>query len=293
LETSVLKKSDSAPSRTLELQLAHSPDSDDAFMFYALATKKIPTGSLKFVHVLQDIETLNQKAREGVYDITAISFHAYAYAAEQYILLPSGASFGDRYGPIVVARASASRDGLRGKRIAVPGMTTSAYLLLRLFQPEFEPKLVPFDRILETVARGEADAGVVIHEGQLTYAREGLSKVADLGEWWHQQTGLPLPLGGNAVRRQLERRTLLKISKLLHQSIRYGLENREEALVYALQFGRGLDNSTADRFVSMYVNEWTLDCGERGRKAVQTLLDRGFEQGWIPRQVKAEFVGIP
>ncbi len=292
METSVLRKQDTARGRTLELKLAHSPDSDDAFMFYGLATKKIPTGSLKFVHLLEDIETLNQKARDSVYDITAISFHAYAYIAEQYILLPTGASFGDRYGPIVVARSPLGADGLRGKRIAVPGTTTTAYLALRLFEPEFDPKVVPFDRVLETVARGEADAGVVIHEGQLTYASEGLTKVADLGEWWHQQTGLPLPLGGNAVRRQLERRTLLHISKLLKQSIRYSLEHREEALAYALQFGRGLDTSATDRFVSMYVNEWTLDYGERGRQAVQTLLDRGFEKGWIPRHVKAEWFGV-
>jgi 1,4-dihydroxy-6-naphthoate synthase len=292
METSVARKSDAARGRTLELKLAHSPDSDDAFMFYALATKKIPTGSLKFVHVLEDIETLNQKARDAVYDITAISFHAYAYLAEQYVLLPSGASFGDRYGPIVVARSPLGADGLRAKRIAVPGKTTTAYLALRLYEPEFEPVIVPFDRILETVARGETEAGVVIHEGQLTYAREGLTKVADLGEWWYQQTGLPLPLGGNAVRRQLDRRTLLQISKLLKQSIRYGLEHRDEALAYALQFGRGLDVSTADRFVSMYVNDWTLDYGERGRLAVQTLFDLSFEKGWIPRPVKADFVGI-
>lgn len=293
METSVVKKSDAARGRTLELKLAHSPDSDDAFMFYALATKKISTGSLKFVHVLEDIETLNQKARDAIYDITAVSFHAYAYLTEQYLLLPSGASFGDRYGPIVVARSPLGAEGLRGKHIAVPGKTTTAYLALRLYEPEFEPVIVPFDRILEAVARGETEAGVVIHEGQLTYAREGLTKVADLGEWWHQQTGLPLPLGGNAVRRQLDRRTLLQISKLLKQSIRYSLEHRDEALAYALQFGRGLDTSTVDRFVSMYVNDWTLDYGERGRQAVQTLFDRSFEKGWIPRAVKAEFVGVP
>jgi len=292
METSVTRKSDSPRARTVALKLAHSPDSDDAFMFYALATKKISTGSLKLEHVLQDIETLNQKAREGVYDITAISFHAYAYVADRYLLLPSGASFGDRYGPVVVARSPLGADGLRGKRIAVPGKMTTGYLALRLYEPEFEPQFVPFDQILETVASGKTDAGLVIHEGQLTYAREGLTKVADLGEWWHQQTGLPLPLGGNAVRRQLERRTLHQISKLLKQSIRYSLEHRDEALAYALHFGRGLDTPTADRFVSMYVNEWTLDYGERGREAVQTLLDRGFEKGWIPHQVKAEFLGV-
>jgi len=290
METSVLRKHESV-SRALELRLAHSPDTDDAFMFYALATKKISTGSLKFVHVLEDIESLNQKAREELYDITAMSFHAYAHLLDKYVLLSVGASFGDRYGPIVVARAPMTGESLRGKCIAVPGTHTTAYLVLRLFEPEFEAKVVPFDHILDTVSSGEADAGVVIHEGQLTYARAGLTKVADLGDWWHQQTGLPLPLGGNAVRRKLEKRTQLQISKLLKQSIRYSLEHREEALAYALQFGRGLDASAADQFISMYVNEWTLDYGERGRQAVQTLLDRGYEKGLIPQHVKAEFLG--
>ena len=291
MPSSLTRKPDKPHGRTLELKLAHSPDSDDAFMFYALATKKISTGNLRFSHVLEDIESLNQKARQGVYDITAISFHAYAHLADQYALLPCGASFGERYGPVVVARDRLGADGLKGKRVAVPGKMTTAFLALQLYEPDFEPRFVPFDRVLDSVTQGEVDAGVVIHEGQLTYASEGLTKVVDLGEWWHQQTGLPLPLGGNAVRRSHDRRTIQQISKLLKASIQYSLDHREEALAYALQFARGLDIATADRFVSMYVNEWTLDYGERGRKAVQTLLDRGFEKGILPNSVKAEFIG--
>jgi 1,4-dihydroxy-6-naphthoate synthase len=273
------------------LRLAHSPDSDDAFMFYALATRKIRTGYLKFAHVLEDIETLNQKALEGVYDITAISFHAYAHLADRYLLLPCGASFGDRYGPVVVARGPLGPGGLKGKKVAVPGKLTTAYLVLQLYELEVEPVFTSFDRIFESVARGEADAGVVIHEGQLTYVREGLSKIVDLGEWWHQQTGLPLPLGGNVIRSSLDRRTLHQAARLIRESIEYSLKHREEALEYAMQFGRGLDAGTADRFVSMYVNDWTLDYGERGRRAVQTLLDRSFEKGLLPHAVKVEFVG--
>jgi 1,4-dihydroxy-6-naphthoate synthase len=207
-------------------------------------------------------------------------------------LLPSGASFGDRYGPVVVARGPLGPDGLRGKRVAVPGRLTTAYLTLQLYEPQIEAKFLPFDRILDAVVGGEVDAGVVIHEGQLTYASEGFTKVVDLGEWWHQQTGLPLPLGGNAVRRSHGLKTLHQISRLLRESIEYSLDHREEALAYALQFARGLNPSTADRFVSMYVNEWTLDYGERGRLAVQTLLDRGSEKGLIPHPVKAEFVSL-
>jgi 1,4-dihydroxy-6-naphthoate synthase len=289
MPSSLTRKGDKSRGRTLDLKLAHSPDSDDAFMFYALATKKISTGNLKFSHALEDIESLNQKAQQGVYDITAISFHAYAYLKDQYVLLPCGASFGERYGPVVVARGRLGADGLRGKRVAVPGKMTTAFLALQLYEPRFEPRFVPFDRVLDSVTQGEVDAGVVIHEGQLTYASEGLTKVVDLGEWWHQQTGLPLPLGGNAVRRSHDRRTIQQISKLLKASIQYSLDHREEALAYALQFARGLDTATADRFVSMYVNEWTLDYGERGRKAVQALLDRGFEKGILPHSVKAEF----
>jgi 1,4-dihydroxy-6-naphthoate synthase len=290
MSSSFPQKADAPKLRTVELKLAHSPDSDDAFMFYALATKKIPTSNLRFTHQLEDIESLNQKALRGVYDITAISFHAYAYLAENYILLPSGASFGDRYGPIVVARTLPGADGLRGKRVAVPGKMTTAYLALQLYAPEFVPVMTPFDQILESVSTGEAEAGVIIHEGQLTYGDRGLKKVVDLGEWWYQETQLPLPLGANAIRRSLDRRTIRTAARLLRESIQYSLDHREEALEYALNFARGLDAPTADRFVTMYVNDWTLDYGERGRQAVQTLLDRGFEKGLIPQAVTAEFV---
>lgn len=290
MQSSSVRKPDTARPRALELKLAHSPDSDDAFMFYALATKKIRTGNLHITHVLEDIETLNQKAREGAYDITAVSFHAYAYLAEDYVLLPCGASFGERYGPLVVSRGPLGEGGLKGKRVAVPGLLTTAFLALKLYEPEIEPLVTPFDKILERVARGKADAGVVIHEGQLTYARDGLNKVVDLGEWWYHETKLPLPLGANAIKRSLEGRTRHQVARLLRESIDYGLKHREEALAYAMQFGRGLDSSTADRFVSMYVNDWTLDFGERGRLAVQTLLDRGFEKGLLPQKVNAEFV---
>ena len=286
------QKSDSAKPSRVEIKLAHSPDSDDAFMFYALATKKLRTGNLTFTHVLEDIETLNQKALKGVYDITAASFHAYPYLAEHYILLPSGASFGERYGPIVVARSGLGPQGLRGKRVAVPGKLTTAYLVLQLYERDFEPVFTPFDQILETVSQGKADAGVVIHEGQLTFTASGLKKIVDLGEWWHQETRLPLPLGGNVILRSLDRRTVRAAAKLLKESIQYALDNREEALNYALQFGRGLDPPTADRFVAMYVNDWTLDYGERGRQAVQTLLDRGHAKGLLPNKVQAEFVEL-
>lgn len=283
-------KAKTTRSAARELKLAHSPDCDDAFMFYALATQKVRGEGIRFAHVLEDIETLNQKALEGVYDITAISFHAYAYLSNRYILLPSGASFGDCYGPIVVARGPLGPDGLRGKRVAVPGTMTTAYLVLRLYEPEIEPLPTPFDRILDRVARGDADAGVVIHEGQLTYGRQGLVKVVDLGEWWEEKTQLPLPLGGNAVRRSFQRETLREVADLIKESIEYALGHREEALAYALQFARGLDAATADHFVSMYVNHWTLDAGERGRQAIQTLLDQGFEKGIVPKRVQAEFV---
>jgi 1,4-dihydroxy-6-naphthoate synthase len=290
MSSSFTQEAGTAKLRRTELKLAHSPDADDAFMFYALATKKLKPDNLAFTHVLEDIETLNQKARQGVYDITAISFHAYPYLADQYVLLPSGASFGVRYGPVVVGRTALGPKGFEGKRIAVPGKMTTAFLVLQLYQREFEPVFVPFDRVLETVAEDKADAGVVIHEGQLTYAESGLMKLVDLGEWWHQETGLPLPLGGNAIRRSLGRRTLHAVAKLLKESIQYSLEHREEALNYALQFARGLDAPTADRFVAMYVNEWTLDYGERGRQAVQALLDRGYEKGILPSRVQAQFI---
>lgn len=275
----------------VELRLAHSPDSDDAFMFYALATKKIPTGNLTFAHVLEDIETLNRKALEEVYDITAVSFHAYADLSNRYMLMSSGASFGDGYGPIIVTRASLQGESLKGKRVAIPGKKTTAYLALRLYESDIETVEARFDEILDKVVKGEADAGVIIHEGQLTYASYGLSKMVDLGDWWRNETGLPLPLGGNVIRRALDPETIRRANELLRASIVYALEHREEALEYALQFARGLEPSTAEHFVSMYVNDWTLDYGERGRKAVQTLLDRGFQAGVIPQAVKAEFVG--
>ena len=292
MSSSFAQKADDLKPRGMELKLAHSPDSDDAFMFYALATRKVSTHNLSFQHVLEDIESLNQKAMQGVYDITAASFHAYPYLADRYLLLPSGASFGERYGPIVVARAHPGPEGLRGKRIAVPGKMTTAYLVLQLYQNDFEPVFTPFDQILETVSRGGADAGVVIHEGQLTYAESGLKKIADLGEWWHQETSLPLPLGGNLILRSLDHGTLSLVAKVLKASIQYALDHREEALNHALQFGRGLDTPTADRFVAMYVNDWTLDYGERGRRAVQTLLDRGYDKGLLPKRVQAEFVEL-
>jgi 1,4-dihydroxy-6-naphthoate synthase len=284
------QKADQAKARIVELKLAHSPDSDDAFMFYGLATRKIRTGNLKFRYVLEDIETLNRKALEGIYDISAVSFHAYTYLADKYVLLSSGASFGDRYGPIVVARGALGPSGLKGKRIAVPGKMTTAYLALCLYEPDIDALETPFDQILDTVARGNAEAGVVIHEGQLTYPEAGLKKVLDLGEWWYQETQLPLPLGGNVIRRSLDSRTVQTVAKLLKESIQYSLDHREEALAYAQQFARGVDGATADRFVSRYVNDWTLGYGERGRLAVQTLLNRGFERGLLPKRIEAEFV---
>jgi len=285
-----VQKAEKTQPRAIELTLAHSPDSDDAFMFYALATRKIGARDISFTHSLEDIETLNRKALEGVYDITAISFHAYPYLEDKYVLMPSGASFGDRYGPVVVSKARLTSDNLKGKRVAVPGKMTTAYLTLQLFEPEVDAVMTPFDQILDTVARGESDAGVLIHEGQLTYSGTGLRKVLDLGEWWYQETKLPLPLGGNAIRRSLDSYTQHTVAALLKESIQYSLHYREEALSYAQQFSRGLDASTADRFVSMYVNDWTLDYGPRGRRAVQELLDRGFQGGILPKAVRAEYV---
>ena len=276
--------------RAVGLTLAHSPDSDDAFMFYALATRRIGTRGLSFTHRLEDIESLNRKALEGVYDITAISFHAYPYLEDKYVLLPSGASFGDRYGPVVVSRAHLDSGSLEGKRVAIPGKMTTAYLALQLYEPRVEAVVTPFDQILDSVAGGEVDAGVLIHEGQLTYARSGLRKILDLGEWWYQETKLPLPLGGNAIRRSLDGYTQRTVAALLKESIQYSLRHRDEALSYAQQFSRGLDALTADRFVSMYVNDWTLDYGQIGHRAVQELLDRGFQKGILPRAVTAQYV---
>ena len=290
MQSTSARKPEPVRSPIQELKLAHSPDSDDAFMFYGLATKKVRTGHLRFSHVLEDIESLNQKAADCVYDITAISFHAYAYLADQYLLLPSGASFGDRYGPIVIAQKDLGSPGLKGKKVAIPGKLTTAALALRLFEPDVETVTFPFDKIFERVMDGSADAGVIIHEGQLTYARKGFRKIVDLGEWWHQKEHLPLPLGGNAISRAIDSKTRSMVARTLKESIEYGLSHREEALEYAMQFSHGLDTPSADRFVSMYVNDWTLSYGERGRKAVQTLLDRGFEKGIVPSKVQAEFV---
>ncbi len=272
-----------------QITIAHSPDSDDAFMFYALATNKLKTGSLKFRHVLNDIETLNQKALLGEYEITAVSFHAYAYLADKYLLLNSGASMGDRYGPMVVSQAPLKPGELKGKIIAVPGLRTTAFLILKLFEPDFTPRVVPFDKIFDIVLKGKADAGLIIHEGQLTYAAMGLQKVLDLGEWWHKETQLPLPLGGNVVRRDLGPELITQISALLRKSIQYGLDHRDEALNYAMQFAKELDPTLADKFVGMYVNERTLKYGDTERKAVRLLLDMGRKQGIIDTPFRVEF----
>jgi 1,4-dihydroxy-6-naphthoate synthase len=268
--------------------LAHSPDADDAFMFYALAQERIDTGGLRFEHQLADIETLNQKALESTYDVTAISFHAYAYLHRQYALLRCGSSFGEGYGPLLVAREAMSPDQLAGKTLAVPGKLTSAYLLLRLFAPEAETLSVRFDQIPTVVARGQVDAGLLIHEGQLTYTRAGLTPVVDLGAWWQQETGLPVPLGGLAVRRELDADLVGQIAAAVEASIRYALDHRADALAHALQFGRGLSRSTGDKFVGMYVNQWTLDCGLRGRRAIQLLLDRAHQAQIIPARVPVD-----
>jgi 1,4-dihydroxy-6-naphthoate synthase len=272
------------------IHVAHSPDSDDAFMFYALAEGKIDTGDLRYVHELQDIESLNQRALKAELEVTAVSIHAYAYLSERYALLPHGSSMGDRYGPRLVARAPMSRADVRGKRIAIPGPLTTAYLALQLYEPDFEAVMTPFDEIEDAVVNGEVDAGLLIHEGQLTFGDRGLHLVADMGEWWFQETGLPLPLGGNVVRKDLGEDLIRTVSRHLRASIAYGLEHRVKALDHAMQFSRGLDRGKADTFVSMYVNDWTLDYGDRGRAAVRTLLERGVERGLIDRPVKIEFV---
>ena len=272
------------------IHLAHSPDSDDAFMFFALATGRINTGSYEFVHRLDDIETLNKAAVEGAYEVTALSIHAYAHLADRYALMNCGASMGEGYGPIVVAKRGMTIADLHSRRIGIPGLKTSAYLALKLLEPDFIPVVIPFDKIDAAVVDGSVDAGLLIHEGQLSYSGEGLQKVVDLGEWWQETTGLPLPLGGNAVRRDLGGEAMREVTRLVEQSIRYGLEHREDALHYALAFGRGLDEVQGDRFVSMYVNGRTLDYGPDGRNAVQLFLDRGFDLGLLPRRVEVEFL---
>jgi 1,4-dihydroxy-6-naphthoate synthase len=271
------------------IHLAHSPDSDDAFMFYALASGKIETDGISYVHELQDIESLNQRARRAELEVTAVSIHAYAYLSDAYALLPHGASMGDRYGPKLVARTPMTREETIGKRIAIPGPLTSAYLALRLYQPDFIPVPTHFDKIEQAVLGGDVDAGLLIHEGQLTYADDGLHLVEDMGEWWFQETGLPLPLGGNIVRKDLGPELIAKVSRHLKQSIAYGLDNRKAALDHSMTYARGLERAKADEFVGMYVNDWTLDYGPRGREAVKLLLDRGVKAGIITRDVQVEF----
>jgi len=272
------------------ITLAHSPDSDDAFMFYGLATNKLDTGNLHFQHLLKDIQTLNEEAMRGTYDVTAISFHAYAYIADKYALLPHGASIGDNYGPIVVAREPAKPEDIPNLKIAIPGKLTSAFLALRIFNSDFQYEVVPFDKIIDAVKEGKCDAGLLIHEGQLFYESMGLHKVLDLGEWWHDRHQLPLPMGGNAIRRELGPTLIKEVSGLLRKSISYSLANREDALQYAMQFARDMEPELADRFVAMWVNELTLDYTERGREAVRRLLTEGFEKGIIPNKVPIEFV---
>ncbi|HKB20074.1 MAG TPA: MqnA/MqnD/SBP family protein [Gaiellaceae bacterium] len=273
------------------IRLGHSPDPDDAFMFWGLASGEVDPRGFEFEHVLRDIQTLNEWALEGRLEVTAISLHAYPHVQDRYVLLPHGASMGSGYGPIVVAREDLAESGLRRVEIAVPGRMTTAFLTLRLRLGEFRWREVPFDRIMDEVLSGQADAGLLIHEGQLTYGAAGLHKVVDLGEWWLEETGLPLPLGANVARRDLGPETLRALSDVLAESIRTGLENREPALEYALQFGRGLDDELADRFVGMYVNELTEDYGEEGRRAVRELLRRGEEIGAFTEPVRVEFVG--
>ena len=271
------------------IRLGHSPDPDDAFMWYALARNRIETRGFRFQHVIEDIEHLNRRAVAGELEVTALSIHAYAHVSARYVLLPHGASMGDGYGPLVVSRTPLSPQELPGKTVAIPGRLTSALLALRLFQPRVRTVEMPFHRIPEAVARGEAEAGLLIHEAQLTYPSLGLHRVVDLGAWWKQTTGLPLPLGGNAVRRDLGRETIARLSPVLKASIAYGLHHRAEALAYALQYARGLDRDTADRFVGLYVNRYTLDYGPEGREAIRVFLDRAFQAGLLPQRVAVEF----
>ncbi len=283
------ERAQDAPTRTI--RVAHSPDSDDAFMFFALSQDKLDTGNLRFEHELSDIESLNRRALSGELEVSAVSIHAYAYISDRYALLASGSSMGDKYGPRLVSREPLGREDLKGKTVAVPGEWTTAYLALKLYEPEAEHVVVPFDEIMGYVARGEADVGLLIHEGQLTHESEGFHLIEDLGEWWYGETNLPLPLGGNVVRRDLGEETIREVARLIKASIEYALDHREEALAHALGYARDLPPELADKFVSMYVNEWTVDYGERGREAVRALLLRGYEAGVIPHKVEVEFVG--
>ncbi len=282
----------SASTALQQISIAHSPDSDDAFMFYGLATNKVRVPGYKFTHTLTDIETLNHKAiDEAFFDVTAISFHAYPYLQENYAIMACGGSMGEGYGPMIVSPRRLTLDEVRKTRIAVPGTLTSAYLTLKLFAPEVETVTIPFDRIIPAVTSGEFDAGLIIHEGQLTYANDGLVKLLDLGHWWHEQTGLPLPLGGNAIRRSLGTEAIRTTTKALRDSIQHALDNRDEALAYAMQFARDLDSTSANRFVGMYVNDRTLDYAADGRAAIAKFLEMGFERGIIPHKVHVDFVG--
>jgi 1,4-dihydroxy-6-naphthoate synthase len=273
-----------------ELILAHSPDSDDAFMFYALATRKLRSRSISFRHELHDIETLNRCAQEGKFDVSAISFHAYPYLAASYRLLSAGSSMGDGYGPVLVSNRLFPAEEVKGKKVAVPGLLTTAWLVLKLFEPKVEPLVVPFDRVFDALRDGHADAALVIHEGQLTYDREGLHRIVDLGRWWHQQQGLPLPLGGLVVSRQLPAEVQKEAAKLIRRSIDYAMEHREEAIAYAMQFARDMEPSLAEKFIGMYVNEYTLDCGERGKQAIERLLNFGCQAGVIPQTVELDIL---
>ncbi|TCK73571.1 menaquinone biosynthesis family protein [Acidipila rosea] len=275
-----------------EITIAHSPDSDDAFMFYGLATNKVRVAGYKFTHQLCDIEKLNQRAiNEAFFDVTAISFHAYPYIQDKYTLMACGGSVGEGYGPMIVSSQRFTPTEIKKIKVAVPGMLTTAYLTLKLFAPEIETEVVPFDRIIPEVIAGNYQAGLIIHEGQLTYSHSGLHKVIDLGQWWREETGLPLPLGGNAIRRSLGEDVMLKVTHALRDSIQHGLDHREEALQYAMQFARDLEPDMANKFVGMYVNERTLSYGADGREAIRKLLDLGYERGIIPHPVKVDFVG--
>ena len=277
--------------KTRTITVAHSPDSDDDFMFYGLATNKVRVPGLKFEHTLCDIETLNRKAMQGVYDVSAISFHAYPYIQDKYMLMPSGGSVGEGYGPMIISSRAMTPAQAKKAHIAVPGTMTTAYLVLKLFAPQVQTTVVPFDQIIPQVLEGRFEAGLIIHEGQLTYAKSGLHRVVDFGRWWTDKTGLPLPLGGNAIRRELGPKLIPQVCQALKDSIQHALDHREPALQYALQFARDLDTSMADKFVGMYVNERTIDYGKDGRKAIEKLLEMGHEAGIIPQKPKVDFVG--
>ncbi|MEZ0323440.1 MAG: MqnA/MqnD/SBP family protein [Hydrogenothermaceae bacterium] len=275
----------------MKIHVAHSPDSDDAFMFYGLNSGKIDTRGYKFVDVLSDIETLNREALKGTYEVSAISIHAFPYVADKYALLSSGASMGDNYGPMVVAKEKFDPSELKNKKIAIPGTLTSAFLALRLFEPDINYVVIPFDKIIDAVKNSDVEAGLIIHEGQLTYEEEGLVCIVDLGKWWYEKTsGLPLPLGGNVIRKDLGIKVMKEVSEILRESIKYSLEHREEAVEYALKFARGMDKSKADRFIGMYVNELTVDYGERGKKAIELFLKEAYERGFIDKLPEIEFI---